>query len=272
MGHVRLDHVHLSYEVAGNGPQLVLVHEAGGSLRSWDCVAAVLEPLCTVVRYDQRGSGNSCWNGSISLDDLADDLAAVLDHLSPDGPVCLVGAAFGAAQVARFASGQPERVRAVAMICPAVDFSPERLAFNARRAQDIAADGLTAHLDATINRSFPPALRHGSAYERYLEQFLGNDPHSLASHYRAMTDATQSLATLQCPVLLLAGTSDIVRPPDQVGGLRRVLRQAQFQEIPAGHFAHVQAPSAVSHALIDFFQLDDSKPSLEEENYDAQTH
>ena len=50
----------LRYELSGKGSRtLVLVHEMGGSLESWDDVAPSFAPSRQVLRYDFRGSGLS---------------------------------------------------------------------------------------------------------------------------------------------------------------------------------------------------------------------
>ena len=50
--------VSLHYEMAGaRGPAVVLMHELGGTLNSWDAVAPRLAARYRVLRYDQRGSG-----------------------------------------------------------------------------------------------------------------------------------------------------------------------------------------------------------------------
>src|SRR5579872_499178 len=52
--------VSLHYELAGaGGPAVVLLHELGGTLYSWDAVAPPLAAHRRVLRYDQRGAGLS---------------------------------------------------------------------------------------------------------------------------------------------------------------------------------------------------------------------
>jgi 3-oxoadipate enol-lactonase len=55
--------VSIHYEVAGAGPTVVLLHEMGGTLDSWDGVAPELSRRYRTLRYDQRGAGLSekCW-------------------------------------------------------------------------------------------------------------------------------------------------------------------------------------------------------------------
>ena len=48
----------LRYEVSGEGAApLVLVHEMGGTLESWDHVLPALRPGRVVLRHDWRGAG-----------------------------------------------------------------------------------------------------------------------------------------------------------------------------------------------------------------------
>ena len=52
--------VSLHYDLAGaRGPSVVLMHELGGTLHSWDAVAPRLAGRHRVLRYDQRGAGLS---------------------------------------------------------------------------------------------------------------------------------------------------------------------------------------------------------------------
>ena len=60
MDFVELDGVGLRYELSGTGDRtLVLVHEMGGSLESWDGVAPRFAESRRVLRYDTRGAGLS---------------------------------------------------------------------------------------------------------------------------------------------------------------------------------------------------------------------
>jgi len=52
--------VSLHYALAGQqGPSVVLLHELGGTMNSWNKVAPRLATRYRVLRYDQRGSGLS---------------------------------------------------------------------------------------------------------------------------------------------------------------------------------------------------------------------
>lgn len=82
-------------------PTVLLVHGYPDTHRVWDEVAAALAAGHHVVRYDVRGAGES---GSPAdrrgwrLEQLADDLFAVADAVSPGRPVHLVGHDWGSIQ------------------------------------------------------------------------------------------------------------------------------------------------------------------------------
>ncbi|MGH3929298.1 MAG: SDR family oxidoreductase [Pseudonocardiaceae bacterium] len=80
---------------------VVCVHGYPDDHSVWDGVAAELASRYHVVTYDVRGAGASGKPRSrpaYRLDQLADDLAAVVDVVSPDRPVHLLGHDWGAIQ------------------------------------------------------------------------------------------------------------------------------------------------------------------------------
>src|ERR1700738_2493334 len=87
----------LRCELSGSGAStVVLVHEMGGTLESWDGVAPKLAARRRVLRYDTRGAGLSeKVRGALTFDTMADDLVALLDALAIAGKVAIAGVAVG---------------------------------------------------------------------------------------------------------------------------------------------------------------------------------
>jgi pimeloyl-ACP methyl ester carboxylesterase len=80
---------------------VLLVHGYPDTHRVWDAVCRDLAADFHVVRYDVRGAGRSgCPPGRAGyrLDQLADDLFAVADAVSPDRPVHVAGHDWGSIQ------------------------------------------------------------------------------------------------------------------------------------------------------------------------------
>jgi hypothetical protein len=99
MDFIEVNGIGLRYELSGTGDRtLVLVHEMGGSLESWDGVAPHFSASRRVLRYDTRGAGLSQKiRGELHIDTMADDIAALLDSQNISGKVALAGVAVGGA-------------------------------------------------------------------------------------------------------------------------------------------------------------------------------
>ncbi|WP_371657017.1 MULTISPECIES: SDR family oxidoreductase [unclassified Streptomyces] len=87
-------------------PTVVLVHGYPDSKEVWSEVAVRLAERFHVVLYDVRGHGRSTapapLRGGFTLEKLTDDFLAVVDAVSPDRPVHLVGHDWGSVQAWEF--------------------------------------------------------------------------------------------------------------------------------------------------------------------------
>jgi len=84
-----------------DAPTVVCIHGYPDDHSLWDGVATELVPRYHVVSYDVRGGGESGkprGRQAYRLDQLAQDLAAVIDAVSPDRPVHLLAHDWGAVQ------------------------------------------------------------------------------------------------------------------------------------------------------------------------------
>ncbi|RJQ87048.1 SDR family oxidoreductase [Amycolatopsis panacis] len=110
------DGVRLSVRVRGvpEGPTVVLVHGYPDNSSLWDGVVAELGRHHCVVTYDVRGAGESDkprGRGAYRLDQLVDDLAAVVDEVQPTGKVHLVAHDWGSIQAWHAVTGDRLRGR-----------------------------------------------------------------------------------------------------------------------------------------------------------------
>ena len=151
----------LRCELSGGGDRtLVLVHEMGGSLESWDDVAPRFAKSRRVLRYDTRGAGMSQKvRGELTLDTMADDIAALLDHFGIAGKVALAGVAVGGAIALHFAARYPERTSAVAVGSPATGIAAERRAAALERLARIEAAGMAFAVEDSMLNGYAPELR-----------------------------------------------------------------------------------------------------------------
>src|SRR5262245_24088806 len=97
--------VRLNYSVEGSGARgLILIHELGGSLHSFDDVVALLKDDFRIMRYDQRGCGSSAVpSGPYPFVDHIRDLKHLIEAAGLKPPVHIAGQAAGAAIAVAFA-------------------------------------------------------------------------------------------------------------------------------------------------------------------------
>ncbi|MGH7042115.1 MAG: alpha/beta fold hydrolase [Acetobacteraceae bacterium] len=257
MDWIEVNGTSLRYELSGDSARtLVLVHEMGGTLESWDQVLPAVSPGRRILRYDTRGAGQSeKAREPLSFDIMAEDLAALLDALGIAEPVALAGCAVGAGIALHFAVRFPARVAALVAMAPATGVAPDRRATTLARADAIAQRGPRGVIEESFAGSYPPAVRQdGEQYRRFRARWLANDPESYAAIYRMLVDSTvtEELPQITCPVLLLAGTLDRLRPPALVEPLAGRMPDARFRALETGHFMAVQTPALVAKEIVGF--------------------
>ena len=114
MSRLKVDGADLNYEVAGEGPLLVVIPGAQGSLEVYQGLSAHLRSKYQVVSYDRRGFGQSRLEGEQDydrrLDTDADDVAALIAHVG-GAPAIVFGSSSGAIVALRVLTRHPEAVR-----------------------------------------------------------------------------------------------------------------------------------------------------------------
>jgi 3-oxoadipate enol-lactonase len=258
MDYIEVNGVGLRYELSGAGEKtLVLVHEMGGTLESWDEVVPRVGPR-RVLRYDTRGAGMSQKiRGDLHIDTMADDIAALLDANGIKGKVALAGVAVGGAVALHFAARYPQRASAVVVGSPATGLSPDRRAAGLERAAAMERNGMAPAVEDSMASGYAVELRGNAArFARFRARWLGNDPGSFATIYRmlATTEMQDELRTLACPTLIIGATYDRVRPPALVEPLAKTIPGARFVELPTGHFMAAATPELIGDTIAEFLK------------------
>ncbi len=244
----------LRYDLSGSGPStLVLIHEMGGTLDSWDQGLGGLNNSRKVLRYDTRGAGLSeKIKGVVTWNDMADDLRALLDALNITGKVALAGIAVGGAIAMHFAVRHPDRAGALVAHGPATGAAADRRAQTLERAAAVEAGGMRGVVESSLAHSYPPVVRYNQAvFDSFRARWLANDPESFAAINRMLAneDISGELSSVRCPTLFTAGRHDSLRPPSAIAPMAKQVPGGQFLELNTGHFASVQTPGTMSQAI-----------------------
>ena len=72
------------YDITGDGPPLLLVAGMGGTANYWQDQVSFFSQHYTVITYDQRGTGRTDHTPVSGIEQLRDDLLALLDALGFD--------------------------------------------------------------------------------------------------------------------------------------------------------------------------------------------
>ena len=190
MNFIEANGVGLRYELSGSGERtVVLIHEMGGSLESWDEVAPRLAASRRVLRYDTRGAGLSeKVRGALSIDTMVDDLAALMDALGITGKVALAGIAVGGAIALHAAA----RLPAAHLRRRGGQPGHRRRARPASRRCWQRVDGHRARRHAQLGRGLDGqrlrarAAPDAARFAAFRARWLGNDPASYATIYRML--------------------------------------------------------------------------------------
>lgn len=263
---VRAGGIEISYELAGEGDALVLIHGFTDNLGMWYNQVPAFASRFKVLRYDVRGHGETeTPRGGFSMDLLVADLRALLAALEIER-ACLLGYSMGGRIALQFALEHPESTAALVFANSGVRGAGSQLTeaqvaelVERRRqmAEMLATGDIEVIAEGMTERSFSPGMkqRDPATFQRYKEIKLRNDP----SHYPAILEGlVQAMASppdlteLRCPALIIAGDRDHFMAVEEARAMEKAIRDATVVVLPTGHAAAIQAPQAFNQAVLDF--------------------
>jgi 3-oxoadipate enol-lactonase len=262
MERARLNGIEIAYRVDGDRsptrPWLVFAHALGHDHSMWDAQAEAFGRACNILRYDLRGHGASeAPRGDYTLEQMAEDLRALLDHLSVRR--ChFVGLSLGAMVGQLAAIRTPLRFVSLTLAGAACRFSPQMQPVWAGRIAAVRSPlGMDAIIDATISGWFTAAFFAGRPADltRAVQVLRRTPMHGYIGAIAAMSraDLTARLAAVGCPVLVIAGDDDRVIPLAYAEQILLHVPQARLRRIPgAAHLSNVEQPADFNAALREF--------------------
>jgi pimeloyl-ACP methyl ester carboxylesterase len=227
-----------AYDVVGSGPPLVCIPGGPGYAGDQLDLLGGLHVHRSLMRLDLRGAGESdeparpTW----SLQDYADDLAIVHEHLGVDR-IDLFGHAHGGLIAAVYATAHPDRVG------------------------HLVLDGVPARpvheFDSGTEGGVPGYFRcYDQRAQRYVEAHLGRMQEGAMAWFwdhDAATDFPALMAQVPVPTLVVTGESDPMAGTAAVMNLARRMPRGSAAVIPdASHFAWVEQPGLYASSVEAF--------------------
>ena len=221
MSDVRVNGIRLRYRSEGlDGPPLVLLHGRSANHSDWDGITERLALRFCVYVPDLRGHGGSDYPGSYGLPEMAEDIAALLDHLDI-GKATVIGHSLGGMVAYDFAANHPERVDTLVLEDP-----PPPLPLPRPALVEDDSTGFDWQMMGDTER-----------------QFVAPDPAWAAS-----------LQRITAPTLVVGGGDNSHVRAEQTAAL---IPKAELVVIDVGHTIHVSAPEKFLAAVEPF--LDSSQ-------------
>jgi 3-oxoadipate enol-lactonase len=245
----------LAYERYGSGQPLVLVHAFPFDGRMWRGIAQALGASHRVILPDMRGFGESALgSGDPSIADMADDIAALLDHLSM-ARATVGGLSMGGYVALAFAARHPSRLeRLILADTRATADSEQAHAGRAGALALVEREGVPALVERQLAVLLSPSASEALRQEvRELGQQSAAGVCAAIRALRDRPDRQAELSAIACPTLVIAGKEDKLSPPADMAALARAIPNARLTEIAgAGHLSNLENPAEFLAAIASF--------------------
>ena len=242
MATANVNGVTLDYRVEGEGPPLLLIAGLGLSSLAWAAAVPRLREGFTVLTVDNRGTGRSAVPpGPYAIDDLADDTAALVEHLGL-GPVAAVGWSLGGSVLQSMLIRHGDVLSRAVLLNAFPSYTAVQDAWLdaglmlRRGGLDPVAIGMHG-----LPWAFTPRLLSDHAAAAAQAELARKDPHpTTLEGFEAQAaglrvyDSRAGLPGAHTPTLVLAGAEDVLTPVSQSVEIAELLPHATLQVLPRG--------------------------------------
>ncbi|MDH6198600.1 3-oxoadipate enol-lactonase [Mycobacterium frederiksbergense] len=240
----------------GAGEPVVFLHSMAGSSTSWSPQFESLSGEFHCVAWDMPGYGSSApADQQADMSFMADLLRAALDERRLDQRVHLVGLSVGGMIAQHFAIRNPERVASLAILDSSAKFGngasvdPEQ--WLQPMLSSIEASPLNEFCHGMVHDitapNTPDPIRRSAVADMSRATKAGL---RLAAGLIARHDASQELALITVPTLVIVGELDRETPVPYSQTITELIAGATLEVLPGtGHLSNIEAPEAVNRAL-----------------------
>ncbi len=249
----------LAYTDEGKGMPVVFVHGFPLNRNMWAPQVQALSRQHRVITVDLRGHGESdapLWR--YTMEQFADDLTGVLDHLSIQQAV-MAGLSMGGYILFAFYRKYANRVNALILSdTRAQPDTDEGRAGRFNMAQSAYTQGSGAIADVMLSKLLCPASlqTRPELVQQVRGMITAMTLGGIAGDLMGMADRPDSvplLSMIACPTLIIVGELDPATPPSDARLMSEQIPGAQLKIIPgAAHLPNLEQPEAFNDAVRSF--------------------
>ena len=263
----------------GGGIPIVLLHGGPGMGDYLEPVASILSPPRHVLRYDQRGCGESTRDCPCRIEDHVEDLDSVRAFLGANR-IHLFGHSWGGLLAQLYARAHPRHVASLALCCSAANtgaaFSMEGNGLEERVIGPLRRSGNPGALVSALLMGFPGELGEAGfrgIMKRLFKYYFAHPESAPRSgdlariskagwratnaSIRATPESFLAALELDAPVLILQGRQDPIRETNAVLVARLPAAVNTWVE-DCGHFPWLEKPGEFREALLSFYAKTDT--------------
>ena len=267
-----------AYTVGSVGPWLCLSNGLGGSLEAWRHLVNHFEPDYRILSWDYRGlykSGKPASPTDVGVEVQARDLLAVLDAAGVERAVH-VGWSMGVQVLLELYRIAPERVEALVLIGGAAG-KPLSTVFGGKPVAQLARPIIDKlHQLEPFYRPFPPKVAAArflipmlrltglfsptvdtEVLKDLMGDYLGLDFDCYLATLKALSehDASDVLANVTHPTLLVVGDKDLFTPPTVSEEMQKRIAQSELLVVRGGtHYAPIEFPELINLRIAKFLR------------------
>jgi 3-oxoadipate enol-lactonase len=244
------------YEIHGKegAPWLTLSHSLACSVRMWDEQIASFKDRYRILAYDTRGHGQSgAPAGDYTLEQLADDLKGLLEHLKIS-QTHYCGLSMGGMIGQTFALKYPGILQTLVLADTSSRIPPEAGPVWEERIKVAQTQGMQALVQPTLERWFTAPYRsaHPETMQRVGKLIADTPVPGYVGCCRAIPklNLTARLKEIKVPIQIIVGADDQGTPVAMSQAIHDNAPGSRLDILPqAAHLSNIEQPQAFDRAL-----------------------
>jgi 3-oxoadipate enol-lactonase len=250
--------VRLAFDDTGNGEAVVLLHGYPFNRTMWSEQVEVLKDTHRVITPDLRGLGESPLTDTATMEEMANDIAALLDSLEIESAI-IGGLSMGGYVTLAFTRLFPNRVKGLIL----ADTRPQADTEEGKQNREKQAQkALSEGMNAIAEEMLPKLLSQTTIAENpkvvsvVREMIVTSKPQGAANAQRGMAqraDHTSMLSSINVPTLIIVGSDDALTPPSDSQKMHEAIKNSTLTIIEGvGHCSNLEKPEVFNAALKAF--------------------